>query len=215
MSAASPGARGGAGGPGRARMGSVNPSRAFLLVAAAALAAGCAGRPPAPPPKPSPAEFFPLAVGNTWTYLDRSARDGRDAHHTVRIVSRDAAGYFVDDQRGALRVEGDCLRDRIRRLLCRPIEVGSSWTSVVSGSVTERYRIAAVDETVTVPAGTFPGCVRVRSQARTAGAEQVAELTYAPGVGLVRLETFGVTGGVVEPQVRGELESFRLVAEGK
>jgi hypothetical protein len=81
---------------------------------------------------------------------------------------------------------------------------------VVGPSSTERYEIAGVDETVAVPAGTFQGCVRVRSRLRGGGVEQVAELTYARGVGLVRLETFAVVNGVARPQVRGELVSYRL-----
>ncbi len=174
----------------------------------------CAGapapRPSAAPAPGAPAEYFPLAIGNTWTYLDRSTQQAGTSHHTVRIVGRDADGYYVDDQHGALRADADCLHDRVRRLLCAPIRVGSAWSSVVSPSVTERYRILAVGETVTVPAGTFPGCVRVRSQARVAGVEQAAELTYAPGVGLVRLETFSFEHGTASPQVRGELESYRV-----
>jgi hypothetical protein len=184
-----------------------------LLLAILGLALGCAGARTAPAPRGTaraPADYFPLAVGNSWTFLDHSPQQPGASHHTVRIVRRDPDGYFVDDQRGALRADADCLHDRNRRLLCKPIDPGATWSSVVSPSVTERYRIAAVDETVTVPAGTFRGCVRVRSQARTGGVEQVAELTYAPGVGLVRLETFAVVNGAAAPQVRGELESYRL-----
>ena len=93
---------------------------------------------------------------------------------------------------------------------CGPVHV---WSSVVSASAVERYEIAGVGETVAVPAGTFQGCVRVRSQLRSGGVEQVAELTYARGVGLVRLETFAVVEGVARPQVRGELESYRVGAK--
>lgn len=192
---------------------------ALAWAVAASSLASCASaptRPPAPAPAPAPApqrpaDFFPLEVGNSWTYLDRSAQHPGTSHHTVRIVRRDADGYFVDDQRGALRTDADCLHDRLRRLLCAPIEAGATWSSVVSPTVTERYRIVAVGETVTVPAGTFRGCVRVRSSARVEGVDQAAELTYAPAVGLVRLETFAVTGGNPAPQVRGELESYRVV----
>ncbi len=186
------------------------PVLVLLLVAACAGAE--APRRSAPARPPGPADFFPLAVGNTWTYLDRSPQQSAASHHTVRIVRREAGGYFADDQRGALRVEGECLQDRVRRLLCAPLRPGHGWTSIVSPSVTEHYRIVAVEETVTVPAGTFAGCVRVRSQARVGGGEQIAELTYAPGVGLVRLETFAVREGPPAPQVHGELESYRLVA---
>jgi hypothetical protein len=129
----------------------------------------------------------------------------------VRIVARDADGYFVDDAKGALRADPDCLHDRSRRLLCAPVRAGTSWMSVVGPSVTERYEIAATDETVTVPAGTFRGCVRVRSRIRAGRVDAVAELTFAPNVGPVRLETFAVAGETVVPQVRGELESYSVV----
>jgi hypothetical protein len=187
-----------------------------LLVAVSALAA-CAGSPAVrkAAATPAPSDYFPLAVGNSWTFLDHSPQQAQPSHHTIRIIRRDPDGYFIDDQHGALRADADCLHDRARRLLCRPIEPGASWTSVVSSSVTERYRVAAVGETVTVPAGTFQNCVRVRSQAFAAGVEQVAELTYAPGVGLVKLETFAVVKGAAASQVRGELESYRLVHPAK
>jgi hypothetical protein len=180
----------------------------------AASGAGCAapaGAAPTTAPRADgrgPGDFFPLAVGRRWTFLDRSPQAPGAARRTVTIVSRDAQGYYLDDQRGALRVDGDCLQDRSRRLLCAPIAVGHGWTSVVGPSATERYEIVGVGEKVTVPAGTFDGCVRVRSQLRAAGVENIAELTYAPGVGPVRLETFAVVKGEAVPQVRGELESY-------
>jgi hypothetical protein len=178
-----------------------------LFACARAPAAPSASAAPAPG---APADYFPLAVGNAWTYLDRSSPGAAPVRRSVRVVERDREGYFVDDQRGALRADGDCLHDRTRRLLCLPLRRGHSWSSVVSAAAVERYEIAGVGETVAVPAGTFQGCVRVRSQLRSGGVEQVAELTYAPGVGLVRLETFAVVEGVARPQVRGELESYRV-----
>ena len=184
-------------------------SRAALL---AALALACAHRASAPAdPGRGPAEYFPLAEGNSWTFLDRSVgQEGGARRRAVRIVGRNAQGYFVDDQHGALRVDGGCLHDQARRLLCGPIRVGASWLSVIGPATTERYQIAGVGEEVTVPAGTFTGCVRVRSQTHAGKLEQVAELTYAPGVGPVRLETFVLVDGVARPQIRGELESYRV-----
>lgn len=188
----------------------MNRSIATLALAAALACAHAPAAAPAAASGPAPAEYFPLAVGNAWTYLDRSPQQPGAAQRTVRIVQRDRDGYFVDDQRGALRADGDCLHDRARRLLCRPFSPGASWSSVVGPATTERYEIAGVNETVAVPAGTFQGCVRVRARVRGGGVEQVAEQSYAPGVGLVRLETFVVVNGVARPQVRGELESYRL-----
>jgi hypothetical protein len=179
------------------------------------LAAACTHTPPVTRiSSPAPGDYFPLAVGNAWTYVDESPAlpaDRRGALRTVRILSRDASGYFHDDERGELRADGDCVHDRVRRLLCAPIEVGRAWSSVVSVASTERYEIAAVGETIDTPAGRFRGCVRVRSQNR-AGPETTAvlESAYCPGVGLARIETFAVVKGTVTPQVRAVLRSFRV-----
>jgi hypothetical protein len=82
---------------------------------------------------------------------------------------------------------------------------------VVSVSSTERYEIAAVGETVATPAGKFAGCVRVRAHNRAGrGADHVLEITYAPGVGPVRIETFAVVSGAASPQVRAVLERYRV-----
>ncbi len=186
-----------------------------LPVLALALAAGCAHGPAAAPSAAGPADYFPLAVGNEWVYADRSPQlshaEQAASDRRVRILRRDAQGFYHDDARGQLRADPDCLRDRLRRLLCRPFEVGKGWASVVSVSSTERYEIVGVGERVTTPAGTFDGCIRVRAHNRAGpDTDQVLESTYAPGVGMVRLETFAVVKGVVTPQVRAELKSYRL-----
>ncbi|HEY6105256.1 MAG TPA: hypothetical protein VIV59_04690 [Anaeromyxobacteraceae bacterium] len=179
------------------------------------LAAGCAAAPRAPPRGATPADYFPLAVGNEWVYqdlspqLDPKARAARQ--RAVHILSRDADGYFLDNEKGALRADPDCLHDRLRRLLCKPFEAGRTWTSVVSVGSTERYEIAAVGEQVRTAAGTFQGCIRVRAHNRAGPeADHLLEITYAPGVGPVRIETFAVVKGTVAPQVRAELLSYRL-----
>jgi hypothetical protein len=183
-------------------------------IALAGLALACAHAPAALPRQAVPADYFPLAVGNEWVFVDESPSlpaASRGKTRTVRIVSRDADGYFVDSERGALRADADCLHDRDRRLLCAPIEAGRTWSSVVSVSSTERYEIAAVGERVETPAGRFDRCVRVRATNRAGpGAQMVLETTYAPGVGPVRIETFAVVGATASPQVRAVLSSYRV-----
>jgi hypothetical protein len=188
-----------------------------ILLPLAALVLGCA-RPPSPasPPATSaaPAEYFPLAVGNEWVYQDESPAlppERRGAGRTVRILERTPDGYFRDSERGELRADRDCLQDRLRRLLCAPIAVGTRWSSVVAAGSTERYEIAAVGEAVVTPAGRFDGCVRVRAHNRaSAGMDHVLEISYAPGVGPVRIETFAVVDGKATPQVRAILRSYHL-----
>jgi hypothetical protein len=187
------------------------------LLPLAALAAAACARSPARPaqaaPAQAPADYFPLAVGNTWVYRDESPAlpPAERGTRTVRILERTADGYYRDNERGELRADRDCLHDRSRRLLCGPIAPGTSWSSVVSVSSTERYEIAAVGETVSTPAGRFDGCVRVRAHNRAPrGTDHVLEITYAPGVGPVRIETFAVVGAEVTPQVRAVLQSYRV-----
>jgi hypothetical protein len=129
----------------------------------------------------------------------------------VRILERTADGFFRDNERGELRLDGECVRDRKRRLLCQPFERGATWSSVVSASSTERYEIAGSDEAVETPAGRFEGCVRVRGHNRaTRSTDHVLEITYAPRVGPIRIETYVVVDGRVTPQVKAMLQSYRV-----
>jgi hypothetical protein len=182
-----------------------------LAALAAACASGSAQRAPAPVARTAPADFYPLAVGNEWTYRDESPGLKQGATRTVRIVERTKDGYFKDSDRGELRADPDCLHDRSRRLLCAPFQPGNGWTSVVSVSSTEKYEIAGVNETVVTPAGKFDGCVRVRAHNRAGPAtELVLETAYAPGVGPVRIETFVFVKGNAVPQLRAVLEKVQL-----
>ncbi len=184
------------------------------LLPLAAFLVSCAHAPALRAGSASPAGYFPLAVGNEWVYRDESPQrppGAAQASRTVRILERTPDGYYRDSERGELRADPDCLHDRSRRLLCGPIEKGRTWVSVVSVSSTERYEIAGVGETVATPAGRFEGCVRVRALNRVSpGTDHVLEITYAPGVGPVRIETFAVVGGKVSPQVRAVLERYRV-----
>jgi hypothetical protein len=187
--------------------------RTFAAVAAA-LALGCAGAPSRPAPEPSPAGYFPLAIGNQWIYADRSPAlppERRGTTRTVTITGRTADGYFKDSDGNELRAGPDCVRDRQRSLLCGPIAPGTRWSAVLSVSSTERYEIAAVGERVETPAGKFDGCVRVRAHNRASpGTDHVLEISYAPRVGPVRIETFAVVDGKVVPQVSAVLVSHKL-----
>lgn len=184
------------------------------LLPLAALLAACARAPVPATRSASPADYFPLAVGNEWVYRDESPNlpPGQDpASRTVRILERTRDGYYRDNERGELRADRDCVHDRSRRLLCAPLELGKTWSSVVSVSSTERYEIAAVGETAVTPAGRFEGCVRVRALNRASpGTDHVLEITYAPRVGPVRIETFAVVDGKVTPQIRAVLERYRV-----
>jgi len=174
-----------------------------------ALAAACASRPQAPrEPTASAEEYYPLAIGNHWTYDTNFLGDRRERR--VEILDR-RDGYYIDNQGAHLAIDGLGLRDEKRYLLKEPIEVGHSWTNVVSASSAEHYKITDFGSPCRVPAGTFPKCVRVES--RNHMDEQrtlVNELTFAPSVGIVRIELTLEAGGKRVPQSTFELKEFAI-----
>ncbi len=195
----------------------MRPTMRSLLVLTLAALAACAHAHAGPAAAMGPraqAASFPLAVGNEWTWEDQSPQlpaDRRGATRTVRITERTADGFYRDSERGELKAGLDCVRDRVRQLLCGPLAVGTSWKSVLSVSSTEKYEITAVGEAVSTPAGEFRGCVRVRAVNHAGpGTDLVNEITYAPGVGPVRIETFVVKDGAAAPQLRALLKGYRI-----
>lgn len=174
---------------------------AFVLVA-------CAAQPPALRPQPSAEDYYPLAVGNHWTYSVNFLGDRRQRR--VQIVEyRD--GYYRDNEGGQLTIDGLGVRDERRYLLREPLRMGASWSNVVSASSVEHYRITEVGQRCRVPAGTFENCVRVESQNRMDEQRTlVNELTFAPFVGIVRIELSLQSGDKRVPQSMFELKEFAV-----
>ncbi|MHB1844235.1 MAG: hypothetical protein ACYCWW_05290 [Deltaproteobacteria bacterium] len=166
---------------------------------------------------PSPAALFPLAVGNRWSYQVEFL--GARQTLSVSIVSGQG-GVFVDSRGQRYSVDSRGVRDEQRYLLREPLEPGRSWQSIVSLQSTERYRVVAVGETTDVPAGRFEGCVRIEGRIEGGGAApsgkgaskaQLAEQTYCPGVGLVKVTTYEeLQGQRGAPQWREELAAYRV-----
>lgn len=185
--------------------------RSLLLLPLLAALAGCATSSRSAGPKSRPADYYPMAVGAEWTWEDQSPQlpNGKPSLRTVRVLERTRDGYFRDSARGELR-PGACIEDRSRSLLCGPITLGTRWTSVLSPTATEHYEIVSIAERVTTPAGSFEGCVKVRAVTRAAAdTELINEITYAPGVGPVRIEVITVAGGKAVPQFRAVLRAWR------
>ncbi len=153
------------------------------------------------------AAYYPLAVGNQWTYLVNGRAD-----KPVQVeVLKQEDGYFHDSQGGQLKVDTFGIRDQKRYLLRGPIEVGTSWNNVVSVSSTERYQIVQAGVPCESPAGAFQNCVQVEARNRVdQNVTVVNTMTFAPGVGIVRLELAAERGGQRVPQTWLELKSYRV-----
>ena len=104
----------------------------------------------------NPGIYFPLAVGNRWTYrVEAPGGEARD--ETIKILGRDGP-WFLDDHRQRLRTEPDGVRDADRYLLKAPLQSGAKWSSV-DNLIVQRFEITATGISVTTRAGTFKDCI--------------------------------------------------------
>jgi hypothetical protein len=175
----------------------------------ALLAAGCAkGATTAGPARLKAGDYQPLAVGNQWTYAGTMM--GQRVERTITIVGL-KDGFYLDDANGMFRLEPDGLRDDKRYLLKEPLAPHQTWTAVVSLGSTEQYEIVDLGFATSTPAGAFRDCVRVRGTNRIDARKSLAtEWTFAPGVGIVRIETTAVVDGRPIPQGTLELTGRKL-----
>jgi hypothetical protein len=102
-------------------------------------------------------------------------------------------GNYVDGDGRTLRVDREGVRDQVRYLLHEPLSVGATWTSVIAPGSAEHYKVLSVHAPCEAPAGKFPDCVEVESRTladpRTPGRLLVNRVTFAAGVGIVRVRT--------------------------
>ena len=182
----------------------------FVVILSCVLAA-CASAPDAKKPVetgPIAGEFYPLAVGTTWSYEVNLLGEKRTID--VKIERQSPDGFVVDSTGAQLSVDSYGVRDQKRYLLRNPIVAGTKWTNVVSVSSVEHYEIIAADQPCDAPGGTWRGCVVVESRNKVEeGKVLVNEMTFAPGVGIVRLTTVLEAGGKKIPQSTLALLSFK------
>ncbi len=173
----------------------------ILLCGVLALAACTPATRAVQPTRPtiSAGDFYPLAIGTSWTYEVKLLGESRSID--VSTLRKNADG-FVEDSTGAqFLVDSFGVRDQKRYLLRNPIEAGTRWTNVVSVSSIENYEIIAAGQPCEAPAGKWEGCVIVESRNRVEeGTALVNEMTFAPGVGIVRLSTVLESNGKQIPQ---------------
>lgn len=156
------------------------------------LLGGCAGqktRPDGAQGADGLSAYYPLAVGNRWTYEEGATGARRNV-----VIEREQEGVFFDNQGGQLAWDGYGLRDQRRYLLRAPLETGKGWSSVASVSAIERYRVVEAGAACETKAGRFERCVVVEGSMRVdPKSALVVQWTFAQGVGIVRLRTFRET----------------------
>lgn len=155
----------------------------------------------------SAGDFYPLAIGTTWSYEVKLLGETRQIE--VSTLKKNDDGYVEDSTGAQFLVDSFGVRDQKRYLLRNPIAAGTKWTNVVSVSSVENYEILAADQPCDAPAGQWEGCVVVESRNRVQeGVVLVNEMTFAPGVGIVRLSTVLESNGKQIPQSTLALMKF-------
>jgi hypothetical protein len=169
--------------------------------------AGCRSAPAAKPAAAAEdaSRYYPLSVGNSWTYEERSARK----RETIKIVGQDGA-WFFDDHRGRLRYESDGVRDNDRYLLRSPLAVGAKW-SAVENLVVQRFEVTSMDASLVTQAGTFTHCAVIRNEQPLQKGKFITEWTYAPKVGLAQIVTSTIDPkGNQQEQTRLQLVAYQV-----
>jgi hypothetical protein len=161
--------------------------------------------------EPSPAAYFPLAVGNRWVYESSESTNVTPVVESWEVTRQEGNAFVLQIKQSYMTAEGVeeffvSTADGIRRLnrqtasseavgaeprffLKAPLTVGATWKNADG-----KYTVTAINETVTVPAGTFTNCVEVTHWSASGTVTTIT--LYAPGVGMVqRDETFSVIGG--------------------
>lgn len=159
----------------------------------------------------TPAEaYYPLAVGNSWTYGMKYLGEERDL--TIAITGKEDGYFTFNDPNTKLMVDAFGVRDDKRYLLRDPVTVGEDWSTIVSVQSMERYKIIEAGQSCTVPAGTFANCVRVEGRNKAnKEVTLVNEMTFAKDVGVVRIRTaIEKANGEKVPQSVMELKSYSL-----
>jgi hypothetical protein len=176
---------------------------AGVLVPAGCATSGVADTPVVPATPLAAVDYYPLQAGWKWSY--DIEKDGQHILSFYSVMERIGDSVIVqagEDRLlyaitplGIARREGPVLGDF---LIKDPIAAGASWP-VAQG----KAQIAAIGQSVTVPAGTFTGCVVVEET--RSEPNRIVRTTYAPGVGPVQVELQIQDGGKFVTTTRATL----------
>lgn len=159
---------------------------------------------------PLRSSYFPLAVGNRWVYESSESTEAAPVLETWEVTRQEDKSFVLQikqpftttsiEEVFALTPEGvtHFIREQrsteptsaARLVLKLPPTAGATWQNEDG-----KYAVTGVEETGTVPAGTFTDCVEVTHWSAD-GKSTVVSL-YAPEVGMVqREERFAILGGI-------------------
>ncbi len=120
----------------------------FTIVSAIFLACGCG---------PKSVDYYPLKVGNEWTFKTTLFPDENVRIDTELIIKREKETYFFDNEEQMAILAGSTLINRDGyTILKSPLKVGKQWNEMGA-----QMTITALNAKYEVPAGTFSDTVEV------------------------------------------------------
>ena len=176
---------------------------ALAVLAFAAIAVSACTRAPT-----DGALYFPLKAGMAWTFRFSESGGATGQLTTTNLAPRKLYGlavfpqqtsggektyteFYVDDGSGIRHAaidEGEGLQSRMNDhsyVIKLPIKVGTSWREIgrtFDGTIYDATtRIESVSDKVSVPAGTFSGCVRVKSTGTASPVRGIAGVPWGGG----------------------------------
>lgn len=170
--------------------------------------------------------YFPLEVGNRWiyssfvegkfrndeiigsevingstTYIKERIEPAPDNYHEKRFLAYDSSSVLMFRFWGNLVAEPELI-DFSPPLIENKLspQVGDQWSYGSPDFITVNSEVLSVNDTVTVPAGTFTNCIKILTTSTPS--DKVHIYHYAPEVGVVRYE---LTGEWVEELVYAKI----------
>ncbi len=159
--------------------------------------------------------YFPHQVGNSWTYdveefTPNSDEPMRSALIT-RVESEDGESFTLstgDQQvRHCVAADGILRLPSNNYLIHQPIEPGQSW-EILNNGISGTASILSVDEKAITNAGVFSDCLLIEE--RYPEAAMTIRYTFAPNIGLVRVENFAELEGESFMLLRLALRIYRV-----
>lgn len=152
---------------------------------------------------------YSVSGGTSVSVASVTAMEGYDLVHTVSVGYDTLYGEGVDslfiplagnsflrlDDDGVWQYTDSTMTDSFR-IARFPLTVGDTWEYLPegSGSVSGEAEVISLDETVTVPEGTFQDVLHIRYTVE-AGVVTTMDRWFGPGTGLLRTETQVTAGG--------------------
>lgn len=183
---------------------------AATALALAACATTTSSERDAPPPEGIKV-YFPIAAGNSWAYevvSDMGGGKKRTILSTAQITRADATSFDLksgdDVSAYEIREDGFFKSKSGYYTLKDPVLAGSRW-QIMDGRGDVLIRDVGVS--VTLPPGTFEGCIVVVEEIF---GDQRVEWTYAPNIGPVQMRVFLLEGGTPSLLLEGKLKAYQL-----